>query len=247
MHARLVGFALALSFVVAARAPDASAEDELALDYIRIADVKSYLDGGTEVIEGQVFGEKVRVRLDRRGGSPTFGTIFLQRGDGPEVEMEPAELERLQRGISSEVSGRHGLKNVGRAISDKLVEAGLETRRPERFLSSFRVVDVDGRGYPKGGFRMEGRTKNGPRTILLHHGEVLFKPRSFEHYELGARPLHASERADLLRALSKPAIARLPNRTMRAGAARLRAAVAAEHAAAKAKATAKKPRGGRAR
>ena len=65
--------------------------------------------------------------------------------------------------------------------------------------------------------------------MLFLGGKVLVKPRSFEHYELGARSLHASERTDLLRALNKTAIGRLPNRSMRESARRLRAAVAAEH------------------
>jgi hypothetical protein len=43
------------------------------------------------------------------------------------------------------------------------------------------------------------------------------------------RPLQAGERAALLRALDTAAVERLPGRSMRAGAKRLRDAVAAEH------------------
>jgi hypothetical protein len=77
--------------------------------------------------------------------------------------------------------------------------------------------------------RGESSRSVGPDLFGLD-GKLLIKPRSFAHYEAAARPLAARERADLLRAVSKPAISRLPNQTLRAKATALRAAIAREHA-----------------
>src|SRR5687767_15189539 len=227
MTRRLVCAALLVEILTAAHAARAETPKEGPLEFLHIDKVSSFLDGGTVTIDGHVWGQKVHVRYDLASGSATRGTIFMKRGEGPEVEVAPADLAQLQEAIGRDVSARGGLKNVGRAISDKLVAAGLETRRPERFLRSFRVTTVDRSGYGRGNFRMKGATRNGDATLLFFDGKVKIKPRSFAHYELGARPLEAGERADLLRALSKPAIGRLPNRSLRAGAQRLRDAVGA--------------------
>lgn len=157
--------------------------------------------------------------------------------------VEPAELRDLQRAIRTDVSARGGLKNIGRAISDQLAGDGLETRHPDHFLRSFRVTEVEDReGFGRGNFGMNGVTRNGDRTLLFFDGEVLFKPPSFEHHDLRARPLAVKERSDLLRALDKAAVAPLPNRSMRAGAKRVRDAVAAEHKAARGSRRARAPR-----
>ena len=228
----LVRVSVLVVVLAAASAARAETPEEGPLEYLHIDKVSLFLDGGTVTIDGQVWKQKVHVRYDNAIGSPTRGAIFMRRGEGPEVEMEAADLEQLGQAIKRDVSARAGLKNIGRAISNKLVAAGLETRGRE-LLRTFRVTDVDRWGFPRGDFKMKGVTRYGDRTLLFFDGKVMVKPRSYEHYDLPARPLDARERSDLLRALNKAAIARLPNRSMRSAAKRMRDSVAAEHQAAR--------------
>lgn len=143
----------------------------------------------------------------------------------PEAELtDTASLRMLGEAISRDVSDRSGLRNVGRAIWMRLVDDGAERPRTDLFLRSFRVTHADHRGYSRSSFDLRGLTRNGPRRLLVLDGTVLYQPPSQEHVDYPVRPLAASERAALLVALSRPAIARLPNRYLRTRAQQLRRA-----------------------
>lgn len=236
-HLPLVQLALAAGLVAALSTSARAEEGEVPLEYLRIDKVGSYLDGGSVAIEGRVGGDAVAIRHDMRIGSETRGRFFMRRApqgqlaEAPEVELDAAGLRELGVAIRRDVSGRQGLENVGRAIDERMIEEGLEVRRPVPRLRSFRVVDTNTEGYRRGDVAVRGLTRFGDQQLFLFDGKVLIKPRSFEFYQNKARPLLPKERTELLHALNRAAIDRLPNRAMRNHARKVRKAIAAEHAA----------------
>lgn len=235
--ALLVG---AVASLATARPAQAATGD---LEYLTVTKGSQFLDGGTTVIEGHIHGAPVQIRYDLRMGSPTRGTVFISRDGGPESELPSEELAALDRGLARSKYTQDAVASLGRKLAKRRRAEGLEKVNPDGGLRAFRVTRIRGGGkdgYARDQLHMDGEAKWGSRMILLFGDRLLLSQSTYGYYDLPPREMFPSERADLLRALSTSAIARLPNRRTRKLATDFRQGVAAKHAAEKT-AAAKRP------